>query len=391
MKQKIMSSTILTNETGRSMVEMLGVLAIVGVLSVGGVYGYGVAMKKHKANELLHQASMLATTISAQAMSNDGKLPETITDFGSTSYGKFPTIVGETADKTGFTITISELDGSVCSQLKEGGMVQKVECNETAKTAIITYYKNLATNDEEGKNSPTGGTTEPVDLCVNIECPEGLTCFLGQCKCPDGLLPCKDQCCAEGAYCAFNYSTNEIFCMAPQENGECKQNSDCKDQEGNVDTTKYCSVYEMGGYCRDKGILTSKTLNLPKGALTVYKSSEDGLTSWDVYNLCKAHGKQMVTMSDLGISDPAGKSECYFDHGKADDENRSDYKCICSGDSGCVTTKTELYDKLGIDNNPWLADYDNLYGAARVLYLDSGTVSSASLGYSYLGYSAICR
>ena len=35
------------NESGRSMVEMLGVLAIVGVLSVGGVYGYGVAMKKH--------------------------------------------------------------------------------------------------------------------------------------------------------------------------------------------------------------------------------------------------------------------------------------------------------------------------------------------------------
>ena len=46
-------------QRGRSMVEMLGVLAIVGVLSVGGVYGYGVAMKKHKANELLHQASML--------------------------------------------------------------------------------------------------------------------------------------------------------------------------------------------------------------------------------------------------------------------------------------------------------------------------------------------
>ena len=37
------------SQKGRSMVEMLGVLAIVGVLSVGGVYGYGVAMKKHKA------------------------------------------------------------------------------------------------------------------------------------------------------------------------------------------------------------------------------------------------------------------------------------------------------------------------------------------------------
>ena len=35
-------------ERGRSMVEMLGVLAIIGVLSVGGISAYGVAMKKHK-------------------------------------------------------------------------------------------------------------------------------------------------------------------------------------------------------------------------------------------------------------------------------------------------------------------------------------------------------
>ena len=147
------------SQNGRSMVEMLGVLAIVGVLSVGGVYGYGVAMKKHKANELLHQASMLATTISAQAMTNDGKLPETITSFGNSSYGTFSTDVGETADKTGFTITISNMDGSICSQLKEGGMVQKVECNPDAKTATLTYYKNLATTEAEGKNSPTGETS----------------------------------------------------------------------------------------------------------------------------------------------------------------------------------------------------------------------------------------
>ena len=65
----------LKSQNGRSMVEMLGVLAIIGVLSVGGVYGYGVAMKKHKANEALHKASMLATTVSAYAMSNDGNLP----------------------------------------------------------------------------------------------------------------------------------------------------------------------------------------------------------------------------------------------------------------------------------------------------------------------------
>jgi len=41
-----------TDESGRSMVEMLGVLAIIGVLSIGGIAGYTMAMNKFKANEI---------------------------------------------------------------------------------------------------------------------------------------------------------------------------------------------------------------------------------------------------------------------------------------------------------------------------------------------------
>jgi len=37
-------------ESGRSMVEMLGVLAIIGVLSVGGIAGYTLSMRRHRAN-----------------------------------------------------------------------------------------------------------------------------------------------------------------------------------------------------------------------------------------------------------------------------------------------------------------------------------------------------
>ena len=47
------------SEKGRSMVEMLGVLAIIGVLSVGGIYGYTVAMKKYKTNEVAAAVNML--------------------------------------------------------------------------------------------------------------------------------------------------------------------------------------------------------------------------------------------------------------------------------------------------------------------------------------------
>ena len=39
------------NQSGRSMVEMLGVLAIIGVLSVGAMSGYSKAMMKYKLNK----------------------------------------------------------------------------------------------------------------------------------------------------------------------------------------------------------------------------------------------------------------------------------------------------------------------------------------------------
>lgn len=37
-------------QSGRSMVEMLGVLVIIGVLSVGAIAGYSKAMMKYKLN-----------------------------------------------------------------------------------------------------------------------------------------------------------------------------------------------------------------------------------------------------------------------------------------------------------------------------------------------------
>ncbi len=44
---------------GRSMIEMLGVLAIVGVLSVGGIAGYSKAMEKFKVNRAIEEYSYL--------------------------------------------------------------------------------------------------------------------------------------------------------------------------------------------------------------------------------------------------------------------------------------------------------------------------------------------
>ena len=48
------------SQSGRSMVEMLGVLAIIGVLSVGGIAGYSLSMRRHRANQIADLASKYA-------------------------------------------------------------------------------------------------------------------------------------------------------------------------------------------------------------------------------------------------------------------------------------------------------------------------------------------
>ena len=46
-------------EHGRSMTEMLGVLAVLGVLSIGGVQGYRYAMNKYHSNEIINELNLL--------------------------------------------------------------------------------------------------------------------------------------------------------------------------------------------------------------------------------------------------------------------------------------------------------------------------------------------
>ena len=50
-------------QSGRSMIEMLGVLAIFGVLSVGGIAGFSKAMNKFKTNKVADNVAMIVTNI----------------------------------------------------------------------------------------------------------------------------------------------------------------------------------------------------------------------------------------------------------------------------------------------------------------------------------------
>ncbi len=71
--------------SGRSMIEMLGVLAIIGVLSVGGIAGYSKAMIKFKTNTLLQQISTIISNtqiLYAQQKDHKGLNNETAIQMG---------------------------------------------------------------------------------------------------------------------------------------------------------------------------------------------------------------------------------------------------------------------------------------------------------------------
>ena len=75
--RKALAVTRQANPLGRSMIEMLGVLAIIGVLSVGGIAGYSKALSMYKWNKALEQWQYMIntlTTYKSQLRLNDQKV-----------------------------------------------------------------------------------------------------------------------------------------------------------------------------------------------------------------------------------------------------------------------------------------------------------------------------
>lgn len=76
-------------ESGRSMIEMLGVLAIIGVLSVGGIAGYSKAMLKYKTNKTIDLITQLTSNIRI-AFGNQRNYNDLINQTVMTAYNIVP-------------------------------------------------------------------------------------------------------------------------------------------------------------------------------------------------------------------------------------------------------------------------------------------------------------
>ena len=127
-------------QSGRSMIEMLGVLAIIGVLSVGGIAGYSKAMNKFKTNKVADNVSMLVANI--KTLYAQQKEYTDLSNANAVSMGVVPDELGTTADLTNAfngTVVISQASSTTGGDKKAFTLT----FNGLSREACIT----LATND----------------------------------------------------------------------------------------------------------------------------------------------------------------------------------------------------------------------------------------------------
>ena len=107
-----------TSERGRSMVEILGVLAVIGVLSIGGIAGYRYAITKYRANDIVYEVNMRASDINLRYQAI--QIPEDITfdEWSETTLQtNFPVFIDKVPEYDIIQIEVSDVPTDVCKEV----------------------------------------------------------------------------------------------------------------------------------------------------------------------------------------------------------------------------------------------------------------------------------
>ena len=350
----------LKTQSGRSMVEMLGTLAIIGVLSIGGIAGYSYGMDKYRCNKTMNDISLRTVDLMTQASQGRSTLSlsewaneSTIYDITNPTYGEGGLIkfdVGAT----------NKIPQSVCEMLFDGlsNTVAQIDINGTTSTSNDSCGENnTMTFYFAGGSNASGGTGG--EKCGSSVC--------GICQ--------KCDATTEACVTADNYemkcTTNDNktgWCVS----GTCEPDTTCNCDEGYYCTDKNNSCYNPtpSGNCVEAKT-QFRTVDI---AGTTYYISNDKMTWWDAVSACKALGnKQLLTVEDIVV------------------RNDDDTIAYLSHEHVKTSVGEALYSAMG--NKPiWSSILYNSC-AAYYVYLNFGDVYySGERNYSdYPSLYAVCR
>jgi len=244
---------------GRSMIEMLGVLAIIGVLSIGGLLGYRRAVNNHQANQILDDANRLAFVVMESGQAFEPYNNITGLEFTQTSPYFMNAFTEATSQQ--FAIMVTNLPKGVCEALLPKAAVEyKVR---TLKAQSVQYPEQVSVYGELYDEQNT-------DICNDMN---DVVLYFGDTSKqynPTGEEECTSYMdCPNGAFCFFaNASDTEGTGNGP---GECQK----------------ILSYDP------------ETTTMSDGK-TWTRSKKVGLNWWSAMDWCEAQRKTPVTRTDVG-------------------------------------------------------------------------------------------
>ena len=196
-------------QSGRSMVEMLGVLAVMGVLTIGGISGYNYAINKYHANQVLQDIHLIYQELkypnTVHQIVFKGAFPDMALDIQSPYEYSF-----DFANPDDFNYdSTSEKTPNLISVNVSG--ISKTACGILLKTKP-EYVLMLKANGESTWNCTQDEnelsyifeiTTDKLEYGKCTVC-TGEYCFDDDLNCPEGEY-CQNDVCSR---CAHGYTEN---------------------------------------------------------------------------------------------------------------------------------------------------------------------------------------
>ena len=376
------------------MVEMLGVLAIIGVLSIGGIAGYSWGMDKHVANQILNEMNLnsLQLAMLLQKGNPDGvtlSLGSPYDDenptFRTVNYG-FQYGCGENAEvadpeceyinETRYFITALDLPERVAKMVAESAenlqYAVEVETDETEGFVTVffdvdsgvTEYESRPEEPETSEHIYTPEVTEPTTTTTTVT------------TTPETTTTEATTTTESTTEATTTTLTTTTVTTTTQKIGECESNEDCE-------ANQYCYFYSSNNCTKQTGYAGECRSNTPNGTVEVngktFIAKNEYMSWWSVENFCKSHNKSMVSISDLNCADEIVKTG-YCHQTKAGNT---------SYDSNNISnTVTTLKGEFG-SNRYWLSDmYDSCL--AYTVSLNNGYVNYGNYRDS-AKYFALCE
>lgn len=288
---------IFDSQSGRSLTEMLGVLAVVGVLSIAGIMGYRYAIDKYRANSTIQELTQRALVVSTQMKHNTALQMD---ELGSVTRVGYPVAAAHVAEQPSyFELSLTDVPAAVCKQILRSNWNYPI----MIKVNNINYYNDVSICQADDEITPVmtfqfdeslDETARPTGYCdVNSECSGCDKCEDNRCvtsctgadRCAADYDTGIELCCPAGrrlgGYCCTSVK-NGMCCNAK---GQCcpwykplmDQYGVCRpcDQEGHVDVT---GVFQNCALCPERELL---------GVTRCVLKCPSDKPMRDAYNACK--------------------------------------------------------------------------------------------------------